>query len=1023
MILANLSVRRPVLMTMVIMTFVVLGVFAYFRLVVDLLPEVDIPVVTVTTVYPGAGPEEIETQVSKKLEDAVSNISNVKRMDSTSKENLSLVLIEFNIGTDIDLAAIDIKDEIDQIRRDLPDDVEDPRVVKFDVNALPIMNLAVSGARPLAEVYELADNAIRDELSKVDGVASIDIVGGQEREILVALEREKLKAHGLVLSDVIRAIATENLTVPAGHITETWREYTVRTVGEFESVDALARMQIRLPGDERSIELWELGQVMDTFEEARDLARFEGKNAVGLTIQKQGDANTVRTAQGIRKALRALDRSLPSDVEVSIAQDRAPFIEDSVADVIQNIFLGIVLTAVLLYLFSHSWRATVVAAVAMPTSIVATFLLIDFAGFTVNVMTLMALGVSIGVLVTNALVVLENITRHIEAGESPRSAAEIGTEEIAVAVIASTATNIVVFTPIAFMGGIVGQFFRQFGLTVVFATVFSLVVSFTLTPMLSAKLLRPEGERGDERSPLRRFAAWWERGYEGLLGDYRRGLGWCLGHPGRTVMMVLLVFAFSIYLFGYIGGEFFPASDQGMISVEVEMPPGTPMAETDRALRLVEAVAAALPETETVYSTIGGEQKGIEDGAVLIQLVDYAERDRDIKGVINDLRPRLAGIPGVDIRVMRPGVGPASRADIMVEVTGPDMGTLQKTAEQVRRIMADTDVLVDVNTSHKPARAELAFNPDRRKMADLGVPTAQVASLLRAGLEGEEVSVYRERGEEYTIRVKLAEEDRDRISDVSLITVEAGSHQIPIEELGRLELRAGTSEILRKNKERLIQVTANIGKGSQTEAIERIRVRTDQIDLPPGYRIYFGGQEEDRVETFAQILQALVLAIILTYMVLAAIMESYVHPFTIMLTLPLGLIGVAFSLFLAAKTLNIFSLMAMVMLVGIVVNNAILILDYAQQLRRRGMGIRDALLEAAPIRLRPIVMANLAIALSMVPQALGGAGSEFRVAMAVVTIGGVLLSAVFTLFVIPVFYVFMDRFAQQPEVRTQTAEG
>jgi len=1016
MVLSDLSVRRPVLMSMVVLTFVILGLFSYRRLVVDLMPEVDLPFVTVVTVYPGAGPEEIEIQVSKKIEDAISNISNVKRINSTSRENVSFVFIEFSLGVDVDLAAIDVKDQIDKIQRDLPDDAEDPTVAKFDINALPIMNLAVSGARPLEEVYELADNLIRDELSKVDGVSSIEIVGGRRREIRVSLGREKLRAYGLTILDVIQAIAAENVAVPAGRITETWQEVTVRTVGEFQSVQDLERMQIRLPKGRGTIELWELGAVLDTFAEVRDLARYEGKNAVGITIQKRGDANTVRAAEGIRRAIARLEQRLPGDVKIDTARDRSEFIESSVADVIQNIFLGVCLTAALLYLFLHSWRATVVAAVAVPTSIVATFLLIDFAGFTVNVMTLMALGVSIGVLVTNALVVMENITRHIEAGEEPESAARIGADEIAVAVFASTATNIVVFTPIAFMAGIVGQFFKQFGLTVVFATIFSLLVSFTLTPMLSAKLLRRERTRTGSRSPLRRFAQAWETGYRGLEEDYKASLAACLAHPLRTAGAVIVVLAFSIYLFGYIGGEFFPQSDQGMISVEIEMPPGTPLDETDRTLRMVENIVSELPEAGTIYTTIGGSSAGVEEGEVLIQLVGPEQRTKTVGILLNELRPLLADLPDARVTLGRPGMGGGGGGDIVIEVTGPEMGVLRSVSEDVRRIVLETEGLVDVETSYKPARNELVFSPDRRRMADLGVPTGLVASVLRASFEGEEASVYRELGEEYDIRVKLAEVNRKTLSDVDLITVKAGGHHVPLNQLGSLDMRPGSSEILRKNKERLIEISANIGTGSQTEAIARIRQHTDQLALPDGYRVYFGGQEEDRVETFAQILQALVLAIILTYMVLAAIMESYIHPFTIMITLPLGLIGVAFSLFLAAKTLNIFSLMAMVMLVGIVVNNAILILDYAQQLRRQGRGIREALLEAAPVRLRPIVMANLAIALSMVPQALGGAGSEFRVAMAVVTIGGVLLSAVFTLYIIPVVYVFMDRFARQPDV-------
>lgn len=660
MFLTSLSVRRSVLMTMVILVFAVLGAFSYRRLVVDLIPRIDLPFVTVTTIYPGASPEEIETQVTKKIEDAVSNISGIKHITSTSFENVSFVGIEFDMEVDVDFAAIDIKDEIDKIRMDMPDAVEDPTVVKFDINAEPIVNLAISGARPLQEVHELADNQIRDELSKVSGVASIEIVGGRQREILVSLKRERLRAYDLSINEVLQAIAMENLSVPAGHITETWQEYTVRTVGEFANVDDLARMRIRLRSGEM-IELRELGQVLDTFEEVRELARFEGKNAVGMSIKKQGDANTVETAVGIRNAIDQLRQHLPRDIQISVAREKASFIEDSVADVIQNILIGVLLTAILLYLFTHSWQATVIAALSVPISLIATFLLIDFAGFTINVMTLMALSVAIGVLVTNALVVIENIINHVERGEESADAAEIGTREIAVAVIASTATNVVVFTPIAFMSGIIGQMFKQFGLTVVFATLFSLLISFTLTPMMAAKLLRKRQEKkGGSPSPLRWFSAAWDRAYNNLADDYRRALSWCLDHRIITVGVVLLSLGFSLYLFGYIGGEFIPQSDQGMLSVEIAMAPGTPLGETDRALHRVERVLRTIPEVETLYSTIGGGNKGVEEAAVLAQLVPRARRDRGVLELINDLRPSLASIPGADIQVVMPGMGPSA---------------------------------------------------------------------------------------------------------------------------------------------------------------------------------------------------------------------------------------------------------------------------------------------------------------------------------------------------------------------------
>ena len=578
MFLSDISVRRSVMTTMAVLVFVVLGIFSYRRLAVDLLPEVEFPYVTVSTIYPGAGPEEIESQVTKKIEDAVSTISRVKRIDSTSRENLSLVVIEFELGVDVDLASIDVKDEVDAILVDLPDDVEPPVIRKFDINAMPIMELAVSSDRPLEEVYRIADDVIRDRIARVAGVAEVEIVGGKEREIQVALDRARLKAYGLSAMDVVNGVAGENLTVPVGHITEERREYTLRALGEYPDLEGLKDLRIGMDGG-ADISLSSLGEVRDDFKEPRESARFEGESAVGLIVKKRGDANTVGTARGIKEALGEIERVLPSDVRIDIAQDRSGYIEDSIRDVLTNIFVGIFLTAFLLYLFLHDLRATLIAALAMPTSIVATFLLIDFAGFTINIMTLLALGISIGILVTNAIVVLENIVRFRQQGEDPESAARKGTDEIAVAVTSSTLTNIVVFTPIAFMSGIVGQFFKQFGLTVVFATLFSLLVSFTLTPLLASRILRGRGRgTGEERGGgvTRGIFAAWDRFYAGIEASYRSGLEWSLDHRLRVVGLSVLALGLALFLFRYLGGEFSPRGAPGRISLRGDLPPGAP---------------------------------------------------------------------------------------------------------------------------------------------------------------------------------------------------------------------------------------------------------------------------------------------------------------------------------------------------------------------------------------------------------------------------------------------------------------
>ena len=1019
MILARVSIRRPVLMTMVILGFVVLGFFSYRRLVVDLFPEIEFPIVTVTTIYPGASPSEIETQVTEKIEDAVSTISNVKKIESICQENLSQIIIEIEIGVDVELVAIEVKDKVDVIRRDLPADAEDPTVIKFDVNAIPIFDLAVSSARPLEEVYKITDDVVREELTRVGGVASIEVIGGREREIQVALDRRKLEIYGLSVLDVVRSIASENLSLPAGRITEDRKEYSLRLVGEFAEWSEL--QYLKLPSrNDTHIELRHLGRVVDGFEEARDMARLNGENAVGVTIQKRSDANTVQTAAGIRRALSSLAETLPSDVEIRIARDRAVFVERSVRDVLQNILIGVGLTAVLLYLFLHNLRATFIAAVAMPASIIATFLLIDFAGFTINVMSLLALGVSIGVLVTNALVVLENITRHLELGEDPEAAAEIGTDEIATAVVASTVTNVVVFTPIAFMSGITGQFFIQFGLTVVFATLFSLLVSFTLTPMMAAKLLRRRLGGGAAPNLRQRFGTLWDRGYQSLAGDYRMALAWALDHPLLSTLMVAIVFGFSVYLFRFIGGEFIPRSDQGYFAVEVEMPPGTPLHRTERVMAAIERLLTAIPEQETLMTTVGGERRGVNEGSVLVQLTDAEQRQRRVFQIMDEVRPQLASIPDAEVRVTIPRTMGSQEGDIIVEVTGPALEAIERIARELEAKMTAMEGLVDVHTTIQKGQPEIAFAPHRTRLADYGIPVAAIGGILRTSFEGQVASVYREAGEEVDIRVKLAQEDRNLAEDIERVAIRHGEDAIPITELGEIRYQEGKSEILRRDKQRLVRVAANVAHGSMTGFVERISAAAEGMVLPPGYQISFGGSEEARRESFGEILQALILAVILSYMVLAAILESYVHPFTIMITLPLGLVGASFALFLTGNTISLFSLMALVMLVGIVVNNAILILDYTRILRGRGMAIRQALLEAAPTRLRPILMANLAIALGMLPQSLGGSGSEFRTAMAVVTMGGVLVSAVFTLFLIPVVYVAFDRLARQP---AQEGEG
>ena len=772
----------------------------------------------------------------------------------------------------------------------------------------------------------------------------------------------------------------------------------------------------RLPQMNKQSKATDLAEVRDSFKEQRELARYNDQPSVSLSVQKRSDANAVATAGQINKAIAKIEQQLPPDVNIDVAQDSSTFIKEAVRDVQVNIVVGILLTAFVLYLFLHNFRATVIVALAMPTSIVATFLLIDAAGFTLNVMSLMALGISVGILVANAIVVLENISRHMELGESPRAAAKIGTKEIAIAVLASTLTNVMVFTPIGFMSGIVGQFFKQFGLTVVFATFFSLFVSFTLTPMLASRILRSSSE-SRRSSPFRGFFEAWERAYSGLENWYRTSLGWTLHHRGLTALFTVLAFVAGMMLFRFIGFEFMPNFDQGIVSIGVEMPPGTSIEVMDDTLKRVEQLVAESPESEAILTKLGGSgtEQGVQYGSVVISLAE--ERERKSDEVLEEMRTKLMpAIPDALFSFATNESGPGGGADIQIEVSGIEMGTLEGVAEQVQQIVAAVPGLVDIKSSVKSGKPELAVQLERRKLERHGLSVAQVGMLLRTSLTGDVASVYREGSDEYDIRVQLSEEARNIVESADRLLINAPGYAVPLSELGSVSVSEGPTQIIRMDKQRTITVTANIGQGVLGEKLSAIRTHTDQVSLQEGYEITFGGTAETMQESFASLLTALVMAIILTYMLLAAILESFIHPFTIMVTLPLGLIGAALALFLTGTTINIFSMMALIMLIGIVVNNAILMLDYTIQLRKDGLGLTEALLQACPTRLRPVIMTNIAITAGMLPQALGSAGAAaIRASMAIVTIGGVLVSTLLTIFVLPMVYTAFDRLAKPPQ--------
>jgi len=1013
---ARLAVQRPVLTSMIVGALVILGGFSYFALGVDLMPNVEFPYVTVTTVYPGAGPEEVETQVTERVEDAISTIANVKSLLSFSQDNVSTVIVEFELGVDPDFAALDVKDKVDAIRAALPSDAEPPTIVKFDINAMPIMDVTVSGPQSLEALTRFADDVVRERLSRVDGVAQVTLVGGRTEEVEVLVHPERLRAYGLAITDVAALVGGENLSVPAGRVTEPDAEVTVRVVGEYASLDELLNLPLFLPEGGR-IRLRDVATVREGFADTREIARYNGAPAVNLSVQKQSGANTVATADGVLAALDELRPALPAGAALNVARDASIFIRDSIQDILSSMVIGIILTTLVLFLFVHSWRGTLIAVIAMLSTVIATFLALDQAGFTINVMTLMALGITVGILVTNTIVVLENIYRYLDLGADPVEAAERGTAEVGVAVAASALTNVVVFTPIAFMQGIIGQFFFAFGLTVVYATLMSLIVSFTAAPMLASRLLRRDETKREMAGRLgglwRRVDGW----YAGLERDYRAALGWALGTRrhgwvviGGTVAAVVLALTIQVM---FVGGEFMPRQDEGLARATLELPPGTPIARTIEVGMRAESLLREVPEVTDLLTQVGGGAGGfslVGAGVNVATIQVTVASDLPTEAVIPRLRERLAAIPDADVTVNLSETMGGNEAPFQVLVKGPDQARLETLGADVTGLVSRVPGLVEVRNTIEDPRPEIAFLPHREVMREYGLTVGQVGGTLRASIEGVVPGVYREAGDERDIRVRLVDQARARTDQLATLQIRTPVGIVPVSALGELETTTGKTTIQRDDKQRTVRVDAYLAGGNLTEAARLTAAAIDSLGLPPGYSYEITGEFEAYQESVGEMLKALVLAIILTYVVLAMLLESYIHPVTIMITLPLGIVGVSLALFLTGTSINIFSMMAIIMLVGIVVNNAILILDYAQQLRRQGKTSIEALLEAAPARLRPILMTNVAIAIALLPQAMGsGPGSFFRKPMAIVTMGGVLGSAVFTLLLIPVIYEKLDR--------------
>lgn len=1017
MFLSDLSIKRPIMISMFLIVFLLFGGLAYFGLTLDFFPQVDIPYVTVRTIYPGAGPREIETQVSKRIEDAVATISKIDFMTSYSMDSVSVVIIKFELGKDADIATQEVKDKIDVILNDLPDGAEIPVTEKFDLNAKPVVDIVLSGKLDPIKLYELADKNLKDRFSQVEGVARVNIVGGQEREIRVELDNRVVFENGISMAQLGQVLKIQNMDMPGGQFQQQSQEYAVRMKGELQSIEDMKELEV--PTAYGVKKLGTLADIRDTGAEVRErtsyfnnIRKYKENNVVLMSVIKTSDGNTVELARALKKELPEIEKELPPGTRLSIVNDKSNFIESSVRDTLSNIFLGVLLTALVLLFFLHDIRSTIIVALAMPFSIISTFMLLQVSGFSLNTMTLMGLSTAVGVLVTNSVVVLENIFRHKELGLGRKDAAGKGTAEIVVAVLASTMTNIVVFLPIASMSSMVGQFFKEFALTVTYATIFSLVVSFTLTPML-ASLILPEADTKKHRigAALEKMFHRWEKWYQKILA-------FAVKNRWRSVLVVaaaVLLFFFSFSSAARIGFEFMPALDEGDIVVEIELPQGYNLQQTADLVNTIEERLIKHDEVKHVLNQVGAiseTDKGTNIAKINVKLVDAHLRAISSSEAASLFIRELSDIPNALIRVAARSSAGSGQAPVRFHLLGQDNEKLEQLKLELVEKIKNTPGLINLNTSSRAGKPEITLVPDRKKLSDAGLTVYDLALALRSAVEGIEATQYKEGGEEYDIRVVLEKASVDTPEEVGNITVVSQTGMYRISQLATVQFTEGYSKILHKDKSKSIQFDGYLAPGAALgDVVGVIRQQIDTMNLPGGYKVDWGGDVEMMEETGLDMLQTFIIAFILTYMLLAAILESLTQPLMILGTVPLALIGVFWALDLTGKTMNVMSMMAIVMLLGIVVNNAILLLDYTNILRREGKSVTEALIEACPTKLKPILMSTIAIMLGMLPMAwgLGAAGREFRQPLGIVSIGGLFVSAILTLMVIPAIYNLTTR--------------
>jgi hydrophobic/amphiphilic exporter-1 (mainly G- bacteria), HAE1 family len=1013
--LAEVSVKRPVFAIMMTAALIVLGLVSYEELGLDLMPKTDAPVVSVQVNLPGASAEEIETQLTKRIEEAVNTISGIDELRASSDQGNSRVTINFTLERDIESATQDVRDKLAQIVSQFPRDTRPMQITKMDPDAQPIFGFAVFGPRAPKEITEIAEKRVKQELETVKDVGSVGYNGERKREIQLMLNADRLNAYGLTVDQVRSAVQRQNVEIPGGQFTNGAADVAVRTMGRIRNVEDFKRIVISYRSDGSVITFGDVGQVIDSVQEVRSATRLSGTPAIGVQVRKQSGTNTIEVVDRVQEKLQRIQQQLPADIQISIGNDQSRFIRRSFEDIKLHLILGGFLASLVVFLFIRNLRVTFIAALAIPASIIGTFTFMKLAGFTLNNMTMLALSLATGIVIDDAIVVLENIFRFVEEkGVTPKEAAAEATAEIGLAVMATTLSLVVIFVPVAFMTGQIGRYFYSFGLTSAAAILLSMFVSFTLTPALCAMWLRPEDAKSDHANT--KSSGW----YAKMDAAYGRMLHWALAHRPVMIGIAGAVVLSAVFLYPYVGKELVPDDDQGEFSINVRLPRGTSYQRTEEFIKPIEKEVLALPALQRVMQNVNSGFANFN-----IMMVPLEERKISQQELMVRARQMLRKYQGARISVSGgtdisgassggrgpggggPGGGGFNRLNILIQ--GPDIEQLQQYTVQLMDKVREIPGVVDVDTNFEATQPELRINVDRARAADLGVNIDTLANDLRTLVGGEEVSEYKDGDDQFKVLLRLDEPYRNIDTLNSLMIAAGPGRTVKVSDVAQLRRDYGPASIDRYNRQRQISVNANLQGVPLGEVLASARVKVEELNLKPGYQAVFGGSARTLAEASSNFTIAMILAVVFIYMVLASQFNSFIHPLTIMTSLPLSLPAGLLALMAFGMTINVYSAIGLMMLFGVVKKNSILQVDYTNTLREQGVERHEALIRANHVRLRPILMTTIAIVAGMVPIALGkGAGAGSRASMAVTILGGQVLCLLLTLLVTPVVYSYFD---------------